>query len=84
MRVMVTDCDHANMAQEDAVFESQGLTYEMKQCKTEEDLISECKGGEVFINQYAPFTRKVLEALSPEIKQIVRYGVGVNNVGLLV
>ena len=82
MRIMVTDCDHANMIQEDEVMVKNGLTYEMKQCITEEDLIRECKGGEVFINQYAPFTRKVLEALRPEIKQIVRYGVGVNNVDL--
>ncbi|KJZ02796.1 dehydrogenase, partial [Halomonas sp. S2151] len=31
--------------------------------------------------QYAPFTRRVFEAL-PDLKQIVRYGVGVNNVDL--
>ncbi len=82
MRIIITDCDHANMDQEDKVFNDANLTYEMYQCKTEEDLIEKCKGGEIFINQYAPFTKKVISALKPEIKQIVRYGVGVNNVDL--
>ncbi len=80
MKIIVTDCDHVALAEETAVLEAAGLSFELKQCKTEDDLIRECKGGEIFINQYAPFTRRVLEALRPEIRQIVRYGVGVNNV----
>ncbi len=80
MKIIVTDCDHAAMDQENAVFEKEGLTYDMVQCKTEEDLIAKCKGYQIAINQYAPFTRKVLQALAPELRQIVRYGVGVNNV----
>lgn len=80
MKIIVTDCDHVDLNEETAVLEAAGLSFELKQCKTEDDLIRECKGGEIFINQYAPFTRRVLEALRPEIKQIVRYGVGVNNV----
>ena len=80
MKIMVTDNDHANMNQEDAVFQAAGLSYSMVQCKTEEDLIRECKGAEILLNQYAPITRKVMEALRPELKQVVRYGVGVNNV----
>lgn len=80
MKVIITDNDHANLNEEIAVFNENGVEYELKQCKTEDDLINECKGYSVFTNQYAPFTRRVIEALSPEIKQIVRYGVGVNNV----
>lgn len=80
MRIIITDCDHANIDQEEKVFNHANLTFEMHQCKTEEDLINKCKGGEIFINQYAPFTEKVMSTLKPEIKQIVRYGVGVNNV----
>lgn len=83
MKVIITDNDHANLNEEEAVFNKNGVEYELKQCKTEDDLINQCKGYSVFTNQYAPFTRKVIEALSPEIKQIVRYGVGVNNVDLI-
>ncbi|WP_010168559.1 C-terminal binding protein [Candidatus Epulonipiscium viviparus] len=83
MKVIITDNDHANLNEEIAVFNKNGVEYELKQCKTEDDLINQCKGYSVFTNQYAPFTRKVLEALSPEIKQIVRYGVGVNNVDVV-
>ncbi|OON97492.1 MAG: dehydrogenase [Candidatus Epulonipiscioides saccharophilum] len=82
MKVIITDNDHANLNEEIAVFNENGVEYELKQCKTEDDLINECKGYSVFTNQYAPFTRRVIEALSPEIKQIVRYGVGVNNVDI--
>ncbi|MFI3238460.1 MAG: C-terminal binding protein [Lachnospiraceae bacterium] len=81
MRIII-DCDHANMNEEEAVFERNGLTYELLQCVEEDDLINKCKGGEIFITQYGCFTRRVLEALSPEIKQIVRYGVGVNTIDL--
>lgn len=80
MKIIVTDCDHVNMDQEDAVFGAAGMTYELHQCKTEEELMTECRGGAVFLNQYAPFTRRVLETLRPDIKLIVRYGVGVDNV----
>jgi D-3-phosphoglycerate dehydrogenase len=77
---MLTDCDHASMAEENAVFKKAALRYEAFQCKTEEDLITQCKGGEVFINQYAPFTRSVMQALLPELQMVVRYGVGVDNI----
>lgn len=82
MKICVTDCDHVNMKQEDAVFEQAGMTYTLLQCHTEDDLIRECGEYNVAINQYAPFTERVLRELSPTLKQIVRYGVGVNNVDL--
>ena len=40
------------------------------------------KGFKSLINQYAPMTEKVFAALSPELKTVVRYGVGVDNVDL--
>ncbi|MBR8749504.1 putative 2-hydroxyacid dehydrogenase [Fusobacterium sp. DD29] len=79
MKVIITDCDHANINIEKEILEKAGLTYELKQCKTEEDLIEQCKDGDIFINQYAPITRHVMESL-PNLKLVVRYGVGVNNV----
>lgn len=79
MKVIITDCDHANIDIEKNVLDKAGISFELKQCITEEDLIEQCQGAEIFINQYAPITRKVMEAL-PDLKYVVRYGVGVNNV----
>ena len=50
MKIIVSDCDHVNLNEETAVFEAAGLSFELKQCHTEDDLIRECKGGEIFIN----------------------------------
>lgn len=80
MKIIVTDCDHDNMLQEEAVFEAAGLTYTHLACKTEEDLILQAKGGEIMLTQYGPFSRKVMEKLRPELKLIVRYGVGVDTI----
>lgn len=82
MKILLTDCDHANLDQENAVFQEFGLTFDRSDCKTEEDLIKNVSGYQICMNQYAPFTRKVIEALAPDLKMVVRYGVGVNNVDL--
>lgn len=82
MRVIVTDCDHDNMIQETEVFARAGMTFEHLTCKTEEDLIEQAKGGEIMLTQYGPFSERVMRALRPELKQILRYGVGVNTIDL--
>lgn len=82
MKILLTDCDHANLEQENAVFQENNLEFHREQCKTEDDLIEKAKGYGICMNQYAPFTRKVLEKLAPDLKLVVRYGVGVNNVDL--
>ncbi len=79
--IAVTDCDHKNMNEEEAVCARHGLKLELFQCKTEEDLIAVLPGRPAVLNQYAPFTEKVFAAL-PDLKLIVRYGVGVNNIDL--
>lgn len=83
MKIVISDCDHATIEQETAVTAAAGLPAPAwLQCKTEDDVIRDCKGATSIINQYAPMTRKVLAALGPELKQVVRYGVGVNNVDI--
>lgn len=79
MKVIITDCDHANIDIERKILNEAGIVFELKQCKTEEDLIEQCQDGNIFINQYAPITEKVMKSL-PNLKMVVRYGVGVNNV----
>lgn len=83
MKIVISDCDHSSIDQEIAVIVAAGLEApSWLHCRTEEDLIRECRGATSIINQYAPVTRKVIAALAPELKQVVRYGVGVNNVDL--
>ncbi|MEY8752709.1 C-terminal binding protein [Alkalicoccobacillus gibsonii] len=80
-KVVITDCDHEHINYEKNILSENNIDFELKQCKTEEDLIKECQGATVLINQYAPITRNVLQSLS-DVKLVVRYGVGVNNVDL--
>ena len=82
VKICVTDCDHADMKQEEAVFEQAGFSCSFMQCRNEEELIRNCAGYAVALNQYAPFTERVIRELSPDLKLIVRYGVGVNNIDL--
>ncbi|TCS80125.1 C-terminal binding protein [Pectinatus cerevisiiphilus] len=81
MKAIITDCDHENINIETAIFNKAGIPFELKQCHTEDDIINECKNAQAFIVQYAPITKKVMEHL-PELKMIVRYGVGVDNVDI--
>ncbi len=80
-KIVITDCDHAKMDEEDAVFKKAGIEWKLVQCQTEDDLIANLKGAVACCNQYAKFTEKVFAAL-PELKTVVRYGVGVDNVDL--
>lgn len=79
MKVIITDCDHENIDIEKKVFHDAGMEVELKHARTEEEVIEQCKGGEIFIVQYAKITEKVMEAI-PELKYVVRYGVGVDTV----
>lgn len=78
-QVVITDCDHENVQIENDIFEQARVTYTLKDCKTEQDVIENCQGAAVFLNQYAPITDYVMEQL-PDLKLVVRYGVGVNNI----
>jgi D-3-phosphoglycerate dehydrogenase len=81
MKIVITDLDHPDHVAETTVLERSGLALELLNCRSEEDLIAQARDAEIAINQYAPFTARVLAAL-PRLKQIIRYGVGVNNIDL--
>jgi D-3-phosphoglycerate dehydrogenase len=82
MKIIISDLTHDNVNEETATFSAAGLAFEILQCQTEDDLIRQAKGAAVVLNQYAPFTPRVFAALAPELRQIVRYGVGYNNVDI--
>ena len=79
MKIMYTDIDHANLDIERNVCRSAGYDFTVTQCKTEDDVIEKCADADILINQYAPITAKVMDAL-PNFKLVVRYGVGVDNI----
>lgn len=80
--IYISDCDHENIDIEKKIIEEGNLSLKLLQCKSEEDVIENCREAKVLINQYAPITKKVIESL-PQLKLVVRYGVGVNNVDLI-
>ncbi len=79
MKIMYTDTDHKSLDIERKVMQDAGLDFTVTQCKTEDDVIRECRDADILINQYAPITAKVMDNL-PNFKCVVRYGVGVDNV----
>lgn len=81
MKVIISDCDHQDIEIERKIFSENNIFLELQQNLTEEDVIQNCQEASVIINQYAPFTEKVLSQL-PHLKLVVRYGVGVNNIDL--
>lgn len=81
MKVIITDCDHENIDIEKKVFADAGIDVELKQAITEEEVIAQCQGAEIFIVQYARITEKVMEHC-PKLKYVVRYGVGVDTIDL--
>jgi D-3-phosphoglycerate dehydrogenase len=77
--VVVTDCDHGTMAPEASVLDAAGVPWRLEQCRTAQDVVAHAADATVLINQYAPITTEVLDAL-PAVRLVVRYGVGVDNV----
>jgi D-3-phosphoglycerate dehydrogenase len=81
VKVLITDMRHSSIEEEQRVLEPAGVGIETAFCRTEEELILRGKGAFAFLVSFAPVTRRVMESL-PELKLIVRYGVGVDNVDL--
>ncbi|WKZ36402.1 MAG: C-terminal binding protein [Anaerolineales bacterium] len=79
--VAITDLDHADIKRQQEVLWKHNIDPVWLNCRTEDDLIDQCKGFKALINQYAPFTEKVFAAL-PDLRMIVRFGVGVDNIDL--
>ena len=79
MRVIITDCDHDSIDIEKKVFADAGMSVELRQAVTEEDVIAQCQDAEIFIVQYARISEKVMDNC-PKLKYIVRYGVGVDTI----
>ena len=79
MKVVITDCDHPDVAAERRIFGQAGLEVELASCRTEGDVIAAGQGAAALLTQYAPVTALVLASL-PECRAVGRYGTGVDNI----
>lgn len=82
LKVVITDCDHPDVAIEREVFGAAGLAVELADCRTEQDVISAGQGAAALLTQYAPVTARVLAAL-PGCHAVGRYGTGVDNIDVV-
>jgi D-3-phosphoglycerate dehydrogenase / 2-oxoglutarate reductase len=79
MKVVITDCDHPDVAAEQRIFGQAGFEVERACCRTEADVIAAGRDAVALLTQYAPVTATVL-GLLPECRAIGRYGTGVDNI----
>lgn len=82
-KIVITDCDHVSFDEERKVCEDNGFEFVKLQLASgqEDETAKALKGVEVVGNQYLKFTDSLFDKL-PNLKCIVRYGVGVDNVDI--
>ncbi len=80
-KVAITDADYTSHEPEHEVLSKLNVDMVKFQCKTEDDIIKNCRDADALLNQYAPITRRVIENLK-NVKVIARYGIGVDNIDL--
>lgn len=79
--VIICDLDHDDIKEEERVLSGAGFSFQWLHCKSQQEVIEQCNGATVLLNQYIRMDKTIFEAL-PTVKCIVRYGVGYDNVNL--
>ncbi|OHV08412.1 C-terminal binding protein [Kushneria phosphatilytica] len=77
MKIVITDCDHADVEIERDVIDRSGGTCELYQDVSPEGIIANAHGADGLLVQYGRITGEVLDAL-PSVRVLSRYGVGVD------
>lgn len=82
-RLIITDCEHVDYVPEQEVCRENGLDFVKLDLRGADDdiVVRELEGVEVVGNQYLRFTDSLFERL-PDLRCIVRYGVGVDNIDI--
>lgn len=80
-KVAITDAQYKSHEPERAVLSKLNVELVKFQCRTEGDVIKNCKDADALLVQYAPITEKVIENLK-NVRIIARYGIGVDNIDL--
>jgi D-3-phosphoglycerate dehydrogenase len=82
MKIVIIDSNLGAIDLERGVADAYGFSIDLpKQCKTEDDVISVVKDADAIIVQYAPVTKRVLDA-APNVKVVSEYGVGVDSIDI--
>jgi D-3-phosphoglycerate dehydrogenase len=83
LKAVVSDNTFPSLDLQRGVIEAAGFELREVQpkCLNEDDVIARCADADALLVQWAPITRRVLKAL-PNLKGVVRYGVGVDNIDL--
>jgi D-3-phosphoglycerate dehydrogenase len=80
-QVVITDCDHGSIAQEEQTLTAAGIGVRLEQCRTEQEVAERCGDADALLVQYAPISRQALSGL-PRCRVVVRYGVGYDTLDL--
>ena len=80
-KVIICDLDHKDIEPELKVFGDAGLEIKWLHCRSQKEVIEKCKKAVVLLNQYIKMDKEIFTAL-PNVKCIVRYGVGYDNINL--
>jgi len=78
-RILYADNDYADLDLERSMFTPAGIEIVVGQCKTDDDVVAQGRGCRAILLQYAPITRKVVEAL-PDLGIVSRIGAGYDTV----
>ena len=82
-KLVITDCEHIDYIPEQEVCKENGLEFVKYDLRGADDdtVVKALAGLEVVGNQYLRFTDSLFDRL-PDLKCIVRYGVGVDNIDI--
>ncbi|MDR1762396.1 MAG: C-terminal binding protein [Dysgonamonadaceae bacterium] len=80
MKIIILDSNLGAIDLEKDVAQKYGFEIEKpKQCITEDDVISVVADADALVVQYAPVTRRVIEA-APRLKAVSEYGTGIDSI----
>ena len=80
-KVLVTDHTFDPLDIEQRILEPLGAVVDARQCKTAEQLLPLVADADAVITQFSPVNAQVIAAMR-NVRVIVRYGIGVDNVDL--
>lgn len=82
--VLITDCDMGEADLERSELEPAGYRVVHMSCRDEDEVVEQVRATSPvgLLVQYAPITRPVIGAAVPDVRGVVRYGVGLDNVDL--
>ena len=79
MKIVITDCDHDSLAEEQAVADAVGAELVLAPSAAARDVIATAADADALVVQYARVDAGLLDAL-PRVRAVGRYGVGVDTV----